>query len=113
MEKAQRAKLKAKLDMLRLAEVNRTTGKVNLPQDLLAGPLAGGKVYRLKIHGNVQLRPILSRGPVKTDVEWTVLLRAYEENRKTYPPDYVQIGNARYEDVRSNPLRRRALVVKL
>ena len=72
----QRAKLDAKLDMLRAAEVDELTRQAHLPPNLLAGPGINGQkwIYKLKIKGRVALRPMLCLGPVETRGEWTISL---------------------------------------
>lgn len=78
------AKLDQKLDMLRNAEVD-AAGRVNLPQDLLAGPGVYQQkwIYKLKVKGQQALRPMLCLGPQLPEYEWTVLARATERDRDT------------------------------
>ncbi len=83
----QEAKLDRKMDMLQVAEVDLVTGKAVLPQDLLAGPGVYGQkwIYKLKIKGNVALRPMLALGPIDKTLEWTFLSRAVEKDGVTRP----------------------------
>jgi len=48
---------------------------------LLAGPIHK-HVYKLVIHGDVMLRPMLCRGPLDNDREYTFLLGAVERGGK-------------------------------
>lgn len=70
LEKRQRVKLNQKLDMLQ-------KHGPDLPPQLLAGPIFT-HIYKLKIKGNVQLRPMLCKGPISNDEEFTLLLGAIE-----------------------------------
>jgi hypothetical protein len=55
LQKPDLAKLNRKLDMLRT--------EPELPPQLLAGPLEGKPIYKLRINGRVALRPMLCKGP--------------------------------------------------
>jgi len=70
LEKRQRVKLNQKLDMLQ-------KHGPDLPPQLLAGPISP-HIYKLKVKGNVQLRPMLCKGPISNDDEFTLLLGAIE-----------------------------------
>jgi hypothetical protein len=70
LEKRQRVKLNQKLDMLQ-------KHGPDLPPQLLAGPIFQ-HIYKLKVKGNVQLRPMLCKGPINNDAEFTLLLGAVE-----------------------------------
>lgn len=110
LEVEQQAKLDDKLQMLRRAEVD-ATGRVNLPQSLLVGP----GVYRqkwidkLRVQGNVALRPMLSLGPLDCEKEWTILARARERDRKLTPPDAAEVAEGRRQQIQADPKRRRLL----
>ena len=107
----QRARLDQKLEMLRKAEID-STGRVNLPQDLLAGPGYRGQkwIYKLKVHGNVQLRPMVTLGPINGDEEWTILVPAIEENRRLIPADAPQTATARRAEILIDEGRRRQIL---
>jgi hypothetical protein len=58
-----------------------------LPPKLLAGPIKSKKnprmqshIYKLIIHGDRMLRPMLCKGPIDLDHEYTMLLGAIEVN---------------------------------
>ena len=68
-----------KLAMLRISGMN-------LPPKLLAGPIRKtGHIYKLIIHADVMLRPMLCRGPVEMDSEFTLLVGAKEVQGKLIP----------------------------
>ena len=66
--------LNHKLDMLALAGPD-------LHPKLLAGPIYK-HIYKLIIHGDRMLRPMLCKGPFDMDREYTLLLGAIEANRR-------------------------------
>jgi len=63
-------KLNQKLDMLAIVGPS-------LPPKLLAGPIHK-HIYKLIIHGDRMLRPMLCKGPVDMEAEYTLLLGAIE-----------------------------------
>src|ERR1700678_3481488 len=68
--------LNQKLDMLRI-------NGFSLHPNLLAGPLPKQKhIYKPVIHGQRMLRPMLCKGPVAMESEFTLLLGAIEINFK-------------------------------
>src|SRR5580698_9477022 len=66
--------LSLKLDMLVLAGPS-------LPPKLFAGPIHK-HIYKLIIHGDRMLRPLLCKGPFDMESEFTLLLGAIEANGK-------------------------------
>lgn len=55
----------------------------DLPPKMLAGPINKQRhVYKLIIHADKMLRPMLCRGPFDMDAEFTFLLGAIERNGK-------------------------------
>src|SRR5712691_9452211 len=75
-----RGRLVQKMDLLAL------NGPALSPR-LLAGPIQSKKnrrlqshIYKLIIHGDKMLRPMLCRGPLEMDGEFTMLLGAIEVN---------------------------------
>lgn len=67
-----RAALNQKLDRLLQMDF-----KLAIETKLLAGPIYG-HIYKLVIHGDVMLRPMLCRGPIDNENEYTLLLGAIE-----------------------------------
>lgn len=81
---------------------------------LLAGPIASKKeprmqshIYKLVIHGQRMLRPMLCRGPVNTDAEFTMLIGAIEKGG-VLDVDASE-AEARRQEVISDPVNRRRL----
>jgi len=78
LQTEQRARLDQKLDMLRL----------NGPElSPLVLARTTGLIYKLKVKGNVQLRPRLCAGPLSHETEFTLLVPVKEIGGKTVPPD--------------------------
>jgi hypothetical protein len=98
-EKKDLARLNSKLDMLRT--------EPSLPPQLLAGPLDGVPIYKLRINGRVALRPMLCKGPVEKDEEFTLLFGAVEKDRKLVPGNAVSRAEDRRQKVIKNPRQRR------
>src|SRR5712691_3512216 len=71
-----RAILNQKLDRLCQMDFELAVGT-----KLLAGPIYK-HIYKLVIHGDVMLRPMLCRGPIAINTEYTLLLGAIEKNWK-------------------------------
>jgi len=70
-----RAALNQKLARLRQMDFDLAIGT-----KLLAGPIQKHRhIYKLVIHGNVMLRPLLCRGPIHLDAEYTLLLGTIEK----------------------------------
>lgn len=111
LQPAQRAKLEAKLDMLSNAEVDPNTKQADLPPQLLVGPGYDGQpfIYKLKVHGNVALRPMICLGPL-SDGEWTVLCRAAEKDNVLTPANAAEIAEQRRQQIRADSTRRALLV---
>jgi hypothetical protein len=75
-----RGQLVQKMDMLAMHGMD-------LPPGLLAGPIKSKRepkkqshIYKLIIHGQRMLRPMLCRGPVDMDGEFTMLIGAIEKD---------------------------------
>jgi len=100
LQKVHRIKLRAKLDLLIKAGPD-------LPPKLLAGPIFD-HVYKLRIETkNVQLRPILCKGPINNDEEFTLLLGAFEIGGEYDPKDAESIAAQRRMEVISDHNNRR------
>jgi hypothetical protein len=75
-----------------------------LPPGLLAD--LGSGLYKLKVHGHVQLRPHLCAGPFDKRNEFTILIGAVEKDFKLIPANAGQIAIARMEEILRDPSRR-------
>ena len=77
-----RAKLDVSLNRL------RTLDFALVGRRLLAGPLTGTKVYKLRLRcENRELRPMLCRGPVGSPLDYTLLQGAIEVGDRLHPHD--------------------------
>jgi len=93
-----RGKLEAKLDVLRKFGVD-------VPKDLL--PYLGNDIYKLKVQGKPQLRPLLCRGIKNKELkEFTILIGAIEENDEFRPSDAVDQAGNRLGEILGNPNQR-------
>ena len=99
LQKKERVKLEQKLDMLHMH------GDDLLPNTLSATNEPG--ILKLRIHGNVQLRPLLCRGPVQIDKEFTLLLGAKEVGSVLRPKNAEQTAVFRKGEVTLDPANRR------
>lgn len=100
LEKPDRARLSQKLRML------ETVGS-DLPPQLLAGPIKSyAHIYKLRINGRVALRPLLCKGPINKDEEFTLLLGATEVGRKWEPRNAPAKAETRRQEILRDPTRR-------
>lgn len=100
LQKKEKAKFNARTDMLQ-----------KMGDELMPDPLSDTKapgVKKLKIHGKVQLRPMLCKGPIDIDIEYTFLLGAIEKDSKLEPKDADKKAAVIKKTVQQNPTRRRA-----
>ena len=98
LQKTQRAKLNAKLDML------KQKGPELFPHILTGTNTAG--IQKLRVSGNVQLRPMLCKGPIDIEKEFTLLKGAIEKQGKLQPKKADQIASDRKKDVIKDKTRR-------
>jgi hypothetical protein len=101
LEKAQRGALNSKLDML------QRHGPELMPSILSDCGKAGLK--KLRVKGNVQLRPLLCFGPVSRDAEFTLLFGAKEVQSKWVPSDALDQADKRKSAVSKDPTNRRRI----
>lgn len=99
LEKPQRAKLNEKLDKLEIY------GDALYPEMLTGTPVAG--ISKLRIKGNVQLRPLLCKGPVVINTEYTLLMGAKEVGSKWVPKAAPETANSKKQLVIIEPANRR------
>jgi hypothetical protein len=99
LSKRDRAILNQKL--ARLAQMDFSLA---ITSKLLAGPICE-HIYKLVIHGDVMLRPLLCKGPINNDIEYTLLLGAVERGWKLPARAKEQATNNR-QAVIDNPSRR-------
>ena len=100
LQKPDLARLNRKLKML---EDNGP----NLGPGLLAGPIKGyAHIYKLKMTSSVALRPLLCKGPIDNDKEFTLLKGAFEIGSAWEPPNARADAVNRREIVKNSPSRR-------
>jgi len=98
LQKTDRAKLNAKLDML------ASKGHELFPHVLTDTPTPG--ILKLRVKGKVQLRPMLCKGPINNEKEYTLLIGATERDSKFVPDKADQTANQRKKIIIENPNRR-------
>lgn len=99
LQPTQRAKLDAKLDMLKML------GSDLFPEVLTGTDVPG--ILKLRIKGNVQLRPMLCKGPIDVNREFSLLVGAVEVGGKLKPKNAADLAADRKEEIRSDPDNRR------
>lgn len=77
----------------------------DLPPQLLAS--LGGQIYKLKVRGKVQLRPILCDGPINNGTEYTFLVGCIERGDENDPINAVEIAQENRKIILSDNARRR------
>ncbi|MSS75327.1 MAG: hypothetical protein EXR90_00065 [Methyloglobulus sp.] len=97
LEKRERAKLNAKLDML------AKPGSDLFPQVLTGTPAPG--ILKLRVKGKVQLRPMLCKGSID-EKEFTLLIGAKERGSQFVPEKADEKANIRKQIIIENPSRR-------
>lgn len=98
---ADRAKFENKLNMLR-------TAGGNLPPKLLSHT-SSPRILKLRFFGlaRIQWRPMLCKGPIDNDSEFTLLLGAHEKGSKLDPPNADHEAEKLRQKVIANPTARR------
>lgn len=99
LQKKERGKLVSKLDLL------REHGRELFPQILTGTDTPG--ILKLRVHGNVQLRPLLCEGPIAIDKEYTLLLGAKEVGGRFDPARADQMADSNKTAVKAAPEKRR------
>ncbi len=93
-----KARFDQKIDML-------ATAGMHLPPKLLAGPINKTRhIYKLKIHADIMLRPMLCKGPFAMEREFTLLVGATEVQNRLIPDPSIAVENR--EILLKNPERR-------
>lgn len=94
-----RAKLDSYVNQLRTLDFGLVIGR-----KLLAGPLRGTKVYKLRVRcRNRELRPMLCRGPVGPALDYTLLQGALEVGDRLRPHDADGRANHHRKTLMENP----------
>lgn len=95
----QRSKLNQKLDAL------EKMGEGLLPVTLTGTSVAG--IFKLRIQGNVKLRPLLCRGPLPEEAAFTLLAGAKEIGSVLKPDGIESTADSRKSAVIQAPATRR------
>ena len=108
LESGHRAKLNQKLDMMqRFAFEQMRTSNV------LHGPIKKtGHIYKLRAQSNVAMRPLLCKGPIDNNREYTLLLGAFEKGG-VLPKADISKAEANRDAILANPDRRRTKHVRV
>ena len=99
LQPKERSKLDVKLDMLRIH------GEVLFPNVLTGTDVPG--ILKLRVKGQVQLRPLLCRGPIKVKTEFTLLMGAKEVGGKVDPKKAFETADSYKQHVIADPKNRR------
>ena len=97
----QRARLNQKIDMLLMH------GDALLPNTL--SPTDEPGILKIRVHGKVQLRPLLCRGPIHNDSEFTLLVGAIEKGSELKPNGVLALAVTHKQEVAKDPANRRTL----
>lgn len=95
----QRGKFQAKIDLLEL-------GGPELSQGFLTSTPIARDIYKMKIHGPMQLRPMACKGPIREDSEYTILLGWIERNDARVPHEVKEKAQANRRIVLADQRRR-------
>lgn len=98
LQTKERAKLNLKLDML------ASKGHELFPHVLTDTPTPG--IQKLRVQGKVKLRPMLCKGPIDNEKEYTLLIGATERDSKFEPKNADKKANERKQIIIKNPNRR-------
>lgn len=98
LQAAERTKLEVKIDNLEAASVE-------LVKHLVHGT-PERSIFKLKIKGNRQLRPLLCYGTEDPQSEITFLVAAFEIGNKFDPPNALELAVRRRAEIRDDPGRR-------
>jgi hypothetical protein len=96
----QRGDFQAKIDLFERGGPDLITGFITEP------PIAPD-IYKMKVKGRVQLRPMACRGPIDPSREYTILLGWIERDREKVPLEIKRKASENRQIVIGDPKRRR------
>lgn len=99
LQRVELAKLNMKIDSLELYGGDLIPGVVS--------PTGVASIFKLRVRGKVQLRPLLCEGPGRGEHAFTFLLGAKEIAWAYDPPDALALAVALRNDLIRHPDRRR------
>jgi hypothetical protein len=98
LQKSDLAKMNKRIDLL-------AQGGMDLCPNLV-GPLRGSKhLYKIRTNGDVAARLLLCKGPINMEMEFTLLLGAFEKDDEL-PPGTLERAESYREEIISDPQRR-------
>jgi hypothetical protein len=98
LQKKERAKLNSKIDALSIHGADLIPG--------ILSPTGVASIFKLKVQGQVKLRPMICEGPGKGEAAFTFLLGAKEISWKYDPPDAPNTAEELRNDLIAHPNRR-------
>ena len=101
LQARERGKLNQKLDLLRM------NGEALIPNTL--SPTDERGILKIRVHGKVQLRPLLCRGPASPGSEFTLLAGAIEKGDLLKPNGVLALAVVHKQEVTHDPVNRRTL----
>ena len=105
LDKPQQIKFAVKVNLLRTWPVG-----TELPPGLITGT-SNGHILKMRVHGQVQLRPRLCKGPIDHGREFSFLVGAVEKNFKTVPHDVDSVASTRRQEIIEDQHLRRCAYV--
>ena len=98
LQKKEKAKLNSKIDALAMHGADLIPG--------ILAPTGIPAVFKLKVHGQVQLRPMVCEGPGRGEAAFTFLLGAIEISWEYDPADAPAMAAVIRNDLLAHPDRR-------
>ena len=108
----------ARLETIQIAQLNQKLDKVathgdGMPPDTLTDSAVPGiKKLRIRV-GGVQLRPMLTKGPLHGEQAYTMLAGATERDFKLHPIGIEQKSKTRKDEILADPANRRTTHVRV
>jgi hypothetical protein len=101
LQKPDLARMNKKIDLLESSGMDLCPG--------LVGPLRGSAhLYKIKINGSVAARLLLCKGPVNKEIEYTLLLGAFERDDEL-PEGTLETAEGYRQDIIRDPAKWRGL----
>ncbi len=98
LQKKERAKLNSKIDALELHGGELIPG--------ILSPTGVRNIFKLRVKGQVQLRPMVCEGPGRSEEAFTFLLGATEESWEYVPSKAPELAASFRDDLIAHPERR-------
>jgi hypothetical protein len=72
----------------------------------LLAPTGQANIFKLRVQGNPKLRPLLCKGTVDNDTEFTLLIGAFEIQWEYEPKNALEIAVARRKELLNDSSKR-------